>query len=378
MANEIKIVTPELLAEQAETAMVRNDAGASNVSAAARQFAEVKGAIQLAREFPREELAAFKQMRRTCSRPAFADEALYAYPRGGKMITGASIRLIEELVRAYHNIDYGFRILESREDASLIEAFAWDVENNIKARREFWVQHIRETSQGNVALKNPRDIYELCANMAQRRVRACVEEIIPIDLIEEAKALCHKTMKIGSNGMPFQDRVREMVLAFDEYGVSRDMIEQYLGHPVEAMIVEEMPKLKQAYQALKTSMATRDEIFKPGKKKIASKPVVKSDPDPTPAPKQEPEQEPEPEKEELLKASVPETSQEPASKTQPDPPNKQLELLIAYAKEQWGGEWESRLNAHCKLAGYDTYDKLKPQQAEIILSIQKSKKSKKR
>jgi hypothetical protein len=282
MNQGINVSTPESLAAQhqgvAESALSTSDATVSNVAAAARQFAEVKGAIQLAREFPRNEIEAFKKMRRTCTRPAFADDALYGYPRGDTMVTGASIRLIEELVRAYRNIDYGFRIMEMKDDRSLVEAFAWDVENNIKARREFWVLHIRETKSGNYPLTSPRDIYELCANMAQRRVRSCIEEMLPIDLLEEAKYLCKKTMADGGDGMPFEDRVRNMVIAFGEYGVSEEMIEEFLGHPLEAMVIEEMPKLKQAHNAIKSGMARREEFFSiPKNQKTVKAPVKKDD-----------------------------------------------------------------------------------------------------
>jgi len=261
MNQEVKVSTPESLAENgvAEAPLAVN-ATVSNVAAAARQFAEVKGAIQLAREFPRNEVQAFKDMRRVCSRASFAEEALYAFPRGNKIVTGAGIRLVEELVRAYRNIDYGFRIMEIREDRSLVEAFAWDVENNIKARREFWVLHIRETKAGNYPVSGPRDTYELCANMAQRRVRACVEQMLPIDLLEDAKRLCKKTME-GGDGMPFEDRVREMVLSFDELGISAEMIEGHLGHSLKAMVIEQLPKLRQIFNSIKGGLARREDFF---------------------------------------------------------------------------------------------------------------------
>ena len=258
----VRITTPEDLArgDSITEKTLAPAATIGNVAAASRQFAEVKGAIQLAREFPRDEIQAFKRMRRTCSRAAFADDALYAFPRGDSIVSGASIRLIEELVRCYRNIDYGFRIMEMRDDRSLVEAFAWDVENNIKARREFWVLHIRETKSGSYPLTSPRDIYELCANMAQRRVRACVEEMLPVDLLEESKILCKKAMA-GGDTLPLGDRVRNMVVAFSEIGVDEDMLEQRLGHPLKAVVVEELPKLKQVYNSIKDGLAKREDFF---------------------------------------------------------------------------------------------------------------------
>ena len=264
MSNQenIKVHTPESLAQDenvAEAPLVPA-ATIGNVAAASRQFAEVKGMIELARMFPRNENDAFKHMRRVCKRPRFADDSLYAFPRGDKIVSGPSIRLIEALVRGFRNIDYGFRIMEMRDDRSLVEAFAWDTENNIKARREFWVMHIRETKSGNYPITSPRDIYELCANMAQRRVRACVMEMLPVDLIEEAIQIVKKTMA-GGDGMPFEDRVRNMVLAFGELGVSEKMIEGFLGHSLKAIVVEEMPRLRQVCNSIRDGLAKRDDFF---------------------------------------------------------------------------------------------------------------------
>ncbi len=284
MTQEINVSTPESLAQSgsvAEAPLATSDATVSNVAAAARQFAEVKGAIQLAREYPRNEADAFKSMRRTCERSWFADNALYGFPRGKKpdgspnIVSGASIRLIEELVRAYRNIEYGFRIMEMRDDRSLVEAFAYDVENNTRVRREFWVLHVRETKAGNFPISSPRDIYELCANMSQRRVRSCVEQMLPVDLLEEAKSICKKTMARGGDGIPFKDRVRNMVVEFGEYGISQDMIEEFLGHTIDVMIIEEMPKLKQIFRSIKDKAASREDFFNVPEAGFVPEPIPK-------------------------------------------------------------------------------------------------------
>lgn len=261
MNDEIKIETPESFAQNGITEapiVAANSIG--NVSAASRQFAEVKGMIELARLFPRDDVDAFKKMKTFCARPKFADGALYAYPRGGEVVSGASIKLIEALAKAYRNLDYGFRVMEMRGDKSLVEAFSWDMEDNVRVRREFWVVHERETKSGNYQIKSHRDTYELIANMAQRRVRACLEEVLPVDLVEEAKYLCKKTMA-GGGDMPFNDRVREMLLSFDEVGVSVQMIESFLGHNKEAIVVEEFPKLRQVFNSIKNGIAKREDFF---------------------------------------------------------------------------------------------------------------------
>jgi len=289
--DDVKVSTPESLA--AETSAAENALApaptAMNVAIASRQFAEVKGMIQLARDFPRDETLAFKHMQRVCRRKRFADDALYAFKRGDKIVSGPSIRLIEALVQGYRNIDYGFRIMEVRDDRSLVEAFAWDTENNIKARREFWVMHVRETKNGNYPITSPRDIYELCANMAQRRTRACIEEMLPVDLIEEAKETIKQTIK-GGDGKPFEDRVRSLILLFDEVGVSLDMLEEFLGHSIKALVIEEFPRLRTIYNSIKNGVAGREQFFRvPPPSSTIAEPRVKETPK-SPEAKPEPPQ----------------------------------------------------------------------------------------
>jgi hypothetical protein len=76
-------------------------------------------------------------------------------------------------------------------------SYCWDLESNNRKRIPFTVKLVRDTKQGPKALTDERDIYELIQNYGQRRVRACIQAMIPVDIIEDAKAKVRETIEKG-------------------------------------------------------------------------------------------------------------------------------------------------------------------------------------
>jgi hypothetical protein len=258
-----------------------------------RAIAETQAAMVVAKSHRRDEFDAYSRIMKACQRPSLASSAMYAYRRGGAMVEGPSIRLAEVLARARGNITYGLRELSRTEGESEIEAFSWDLETNTRVTRQFVVRHIRDTKGGAKKLTEERDVYELAANMGQRRVRACLLELIPGDIVEEAVNQCKKTLALG-DGRPFEDRIRSMIVAFEELGVTKDMIEGFLSHKITAMVPAQLVKLTQIYKSIKDGVAPREEYFdinsgpgasdlneRFGKKKAERKPEQKQPETPT-------------------------------------------------------------------------------------------------
>src|SRR5574340_1669066 len=160
-----------------------------------REVAEVQGAIVLAKKFPRNQIEAMDRILNACQRPSLAEGALYSYARGGTDITGPSIRLAEVAAQNWGNLQFGIRELEQRNGESTVEAYAWDMETNVRQAKVFQVAHKRHTKKGSYQLEDPRDIYEMVANQGARRLRACILAVIPGDVTEAAVAQCEATMK---------------------------------------------------------------------------------------------------------------------------------------------------------------------------------------
>jgi hypothetical protein len=174
-----------------------------------RAVADVQSALVIAKSQPRQEIVAEKKILDACRRVSLAETAIYSYKRGDAQVEGVSIRLAETLARYWGNMTYGFRELSRGDGVSEVEAFAWDLETNTKVVRQFQQKHWRDTKRGGYEIKEERDKYELVANMAQRRVRACILEIIPGDIVEAALNQCNQTLS-GSAEAPLKDRVKKI------------------------------------------------------------------------------------------------------------------------------------------------------------------------
>ncbi len=233
-----------------------------------RQAQEVQGQIIMAKKFPRDEIAARNRILTACRRKRLAEQAEYEYKRGTSKVTGTSIRLAEAMAQNWGNMDFGFVELEQRNGESQVMAYAWDLETNTRQTKIFTVPHIRETKSGNYPLTSSRDIYEMVANQAARRVRACILGIIPGDIQEEAVEQCRKTLADGEK-LPLEDLIAGVVrTAKEEYAVPQESLEKYIGCKADSFSMNDLIRLKRVFNSIKDGMAKREEIFElPGVEK---------------------------------------------------------------------------------------------------------------
>lgn len=228
---------------------------------ASREAQEVQVAMVAAKRFPRDEIAAYNRVIEDCKRPTLAEKAMYEYPRGGQVITGASIHLARAIARNWGNLDSGFKVLEQSPSESTVMAYCWDLETNYRETKVFTVPHIRETKKGSKLLTDSRDIYELIANQAARRERACILSVIPGDVVDAAMGQCNVTLAGGSK-MPLVDMVRTLVDKFQEqYGVTAEMLERYIGCKKEAFSQQSVVRLKNVYNTIRDGSASVEQYF---------------------------------------------------------------------------------------------------------------------
>lgn len=218
--------------------------------ATTRQAQEVQAAMVVAKRFPRDARESCERILNACQRRSLAEAAVYEYSRGGSTVTGPSIRLAECLAQCWGNIDFGYVELEQKAGESTVMAYAWDLETNTRQSKVFSVPHTRYTKNGSYPLTDPRDIYEMVANQASRRVRSCILAVIPGDVIEAALQQCEKTLKTAS-AVPLADRIAGMVSAFAEFQISPEMLRGYIGKNVDAFSEADVVKLGKIYRSLK-------------------------------------------------------------------------------------------------------------------------------
>ena len=225
-----------------------------------RAVQEVQGMMIMAKKFPRNEDQVIEKIKMACKRKSLAEGARYVYPRAGTTIQGPSIRLAEAIARIWGNMLYGIQELGRKPGSSEMEAYAWDLESNTRRSIRFQVEHSRYTKKGTYTLEDPRDIYEMTANMGARRVRACIQGVIPGDVFDMAEEECDRTLNSAQEG-PIEDRIKAMIAKYAEISVPVAAIEKRLGHKIDATTSQEIIVLRKIFISIRDGMGKKEDYF---------------------------------------------------------------------------------------------------------------------
>ncbi len=237
---------------------------------AAREEAEMKAAIMLAKRFPRDESEAYTRIMRACDRPSFAESANYAFPRGGQTVTGPSVDLARELARIWGNIRYGMRIVSEDDERVHLKGYAYDLESNTYVESEDKFAKLvqrrnRVTRQSEWVKADERDLRELVNKRGAICVRNAILQLLPSDVVQDAMARCRDTVQKVARGEIQQDRdqaIRRLALAFHDIGVNSEMIAGYLKHPMELITNEEIADLRAIFKSIRDGNSRREEYFR--------------------------------------------------------------------------------------------------------------------
>ena len=243
----------------AETAGARQDQS--------REIADLQVTYLMAQQFPRDEVKAMDKILLAFTRTLLAEKSQYEYSRGGTDIRGPSIKAMEAIATAWGNVDAAWRERSRGVDSrgipySEVEAVAVDLQSRTRKRISFIVPHWRDTRQGGYALKDERDVYELCANQAQRRVRACLEAVVPSDVVEAAMQQADATLKAKADCSA--EAMGKMVDAFAQFGVTKEQIEKRIQRRLDSITPMQVVTLKRIYASLRDEMSTPAEWFEMG------------------------------------------------------------------------------------------------------------------
>lgn len=233
----------------------------------ARAMAEVHAMLAIARDNPRSEQLAVTRRDDACSRLVLAEKAFYRFPRDGQQVTGPTVQLMRELARCWGNINFGIKELARRDGAGQSEmmAEAWDIETNARSYNTFIVPHKRDVGKGTRDLVQMREIYENNANAGARRLRECLDAILPFWYIEEATALCTEVLENGADkgkqGPPLVERKRRMIEAFTEFKVTVAQLERRLDRPEGRWTAGDVATLRVIGKSLKAGETQVDLEF---------------------------------------------------------------------------------------------------------------------
>lgn len=256
-----------------------------------RAVAEVKAAVVVAQQCPRDVQNAVDAMRESCGQYTLAQRAFFRYNRGGSAIQGPSVHLARELARVWGNIQYGISELrrDDTEGVSEMQAYAWDIQTNTRMASIFIVPHMRDTKGGAKKLTDLRDVYENNANQGARRVREAIFAVLPPWFIEEAKDLCTQTLASGG-GKPLAQRVADAVKWFEGAGVRLAQLEEKVGRQRAQWEGVDIARLEVIARSLTNGEISLEDEFTPPRvsadeiTKANTKTAAASEPEPDPPP----------------------------------------------------------------------------------------------
>jgi hypothetical protein len=228
-----------------------------------REASEIQAMVFMAKQFPRNQIQAADRILNACTRQTLADSAVYSYPRGGQNVEGPSIRLAEVLAQNWGNLDFGIRELSQENGVSTVEAYAWDLETNVRQAKVFQVAHKRMAKGGTKTLTDPRDIYEIVANQGSRRLRACILSIIPGDIVEAALAQCSVTQaaSVGATPEEIKETIRKLTATMGKFGITAENIQDRYQCRLEAIRPAQIVELRKIYTSLKDGMSKPSDWF---------------------------------------------------------------------------------------------------------------------
>lgn len=225
-----------------------NELAQTGAAAAAQH--EIQSAIIIARKFPRNETQCFQDLMKACSRPSFAEEARYSFPRGETDVTGPSVNLAREAARVWGNIRYGLYVVRDDDNSRLIRGWAWDIQNNVKVELEDdFAKLIQRKKKGGKPgetvwlIPDERDLRELTNRRGAVLLRNCILQVLPKDLIEDALFACSKSLESDAAENPEGARKR-LVIDFGSINVTVDQLEKKLGHAFAQCTAKELAELR--------------------------------------------------------------------------------------------------------------------------------------
>ena len=228
----------------------------------AREQHELQAMFTVAQSIGRNERAAWDRVMTSCERPTFADGALYAFPRGGQQISGPSVKMAREIMRAWTSIVVDSpRMVEVTADEVHIRAVAIDlVSCNRTAMEDRFARRIQRKGKGWV-MPDERDLRELINRRAAILERNCVLKLIPADVVEAATARVQATMvqvAAGDLDSKRAEVVKGILGAFGALGATREMLEAHIGRALDTITSTQLSELRSIYRSIQdgnTSLA---------------------------------------------------------------------------------------------------------------------------
>lgn len=299
MSNENQLTTPAVRREELTATETRSQSELATTASAEQQRALVESQYMVAMRRPRNMLTVRSKLLAECERPRFAELAEYSLPFKKKVdgnwvtenVKGLSIRFAEAALTALGNIMIRTAILIDDSEKTLGEVVALDLESNVMHTEPFMTRKVverKEAKEWDVVLDRRvnalgEHIYVVAAKEGdvEKKLRASIQkakrnailEILPADIKEEATEKCRAVVDKGIKDDP-KAYTKRLCDGFSSLGVTPEMLEQFLGHALDACKPDEILELKEVYSSLRDGASDWPAIMEQGRKVADAKPLT--------------------------------------------------------------------------------------------------------
>ena len=243
------------------------------IAVAAASKAEVEASYVMAMKRPRNEEDARVKIVTTCGNPFFARKAIYKKPvGGGEFVEGPSIRLAEEMLRAWGNVKTLQTAIYEDDARRIVKVTVIDLETNISYSKEISITKTveRKSAKGRDVVGERINSYdqrifivkatddELLnkeAALVSKTIRNNGLRMIPQHIIDEACLRVRKTIAAGVKEDPSRAR-NELLNEFARFGITPSHIEKHIGHAVAQLTDSEIVELQSALNAIADEQTT--------------------------------------------------------------------------------------------------------------------------
>ena len=321
--------------------------GNGNVGTLVR--AEIDMQIATAHAYPRSiKRAAERIMDLTTYDEQAAAEAVYAVPRAGKAVRGASVRLAETVAQQWGNNRSYARVtqIDRVQKIVIAEGVYHDLETNALTLSE--VRRSIVDKRG--IIYSPDMINNTCNAACSIAKRNAILRGIPAVIWRRAYEAAEKTIR--GDIKTLTARRDAAIKAFATYGVTPDQIYAALDvHGAEEVTLEHIPTLQGMYSAVKNGDATVEELFPSAKPQTTSTDKLNELVQKQVFGEKPPEQKPEPAKAETAAAPATATREETGAGAADAPDGgREWDMLKGYEPTE-----AARKVAAAEQAGWDAH-----------------------
>lgn len=252
-------------------------------AAQARELAEVHAMMAFSKANPRNLEAMRQNMLAECSRPTFAEKAVYDLPFGGESVRGPTIRFAEGAMRHLENCSIDATLISSTSATSRVPGSetwrctlkdfqsvrSWSLEvtversverHSAKGRHVYYVRTKANGDTVNVVEPSEAEYLGKKNSAISKTQRNLILKWLGPDLLEECAARIRDTLARDAADN-LEARRRSMIDAFATIGVSVSELERVAKQPLDTLSPQQVVDLRAIYNGIRDGVATWADVL---------------------------------------------------------------------------------------------------------------------